>query len=94
MKFGPIRTALVFALVSLALVVTGANFASHQDALRHLSEERLERSQQVLGASYPSRGVEITLRTPRLLDEDLLDWICRHRDALAASRCDFPVGGE
>lgn len=84
------RSLPFIILLALALVVTGANLAKHQDILRQLERQIMEAPMQVLEATYVSEGVTMTLRTPRLEGEPLTAWIVRHKEALVAMKVAFP----
>lgn len=87
---GPWRSFLFIMLLALALVVTGANLTQHEEILRQLEHQIMEAPMQVFEATYPSEGVTMTLRTPRLEGEELEPWIVRHREALLAMKAAFP----
>ena len=88
---GHLRTVLIFAVVSLALVVTGANFTKHQEVLRHLEQTQEEKKMQTMSTSWKSGGVEMTLKTPRQDPETAAAWMARHKEALDAAKVAFPV---
>lgn len=87
---GPWRSFLFITLLALALVVTGANLTQHEEILRQLEQQIMEAPMQVLESTYPSGGVAMTLRTPRLEGEELEPWILRHQEALAGMKAAFP----
>ena len=88
---GQLRTVLIFGVVSLALVVTGANFTKHQEVLRHLEQAQEEKKMQTMSTTWKSGGVEMTLKTPRNEAEAAPAWMARHKEALDAAKVVFPV---
>lgn len=86
-----VRNVLLFAIVSLALVVTGANFAKHQDVLDSIETQQEEDAMQKLEASWPSGGMQHTVTTPRLEGEEVAAWAARHKEAVDALKVHFPI---
>lgn len=86
-----VRNVLLFAVVSLALVVTGANFSKHQDVLTSIEQQQEEEQMQKQTSTWVSEGITHTLTTPRLEGEDPAAWVARHKEALDAMKAAFPV---
>lgn len=88
---GHLRTALIFAVVSLALVVTGANYTKHQDVLRHLERTEEEKRMQTMESTWMSGGVTMTVKTPRKEGETATVWMTRHMEGFNAAKAVLPV---
>ncbi len=86
-----LRTVLIFAIVSLALVVTGANYTKHQDVLHHLEQAQEEDQMQTLETTWVSDALTMTIKTPRKEGEASAEWMARHKEALDAAKVVFPV---
>lgn len=85
------RTLGLFTVISVALLVTGANYAKHQDVLRHLQEREIEAHMQSFKATWKDAdGLEHCVTTPRNEGEELPLWADRHREAVDALKAVFP----
>jgi hypothetical protein len=81
----------MFAIVSVALVVTGANFSKHQDVLQHMERSQEEAKMQKLETTYGDHeGLTHTIITPRNEGEDPMGWAARHKEAVLAMKVAFP----
>lgn len=99
MKWGPAaRTAITFLIVSLALVVTGANFSKHQDVLERMDaqvaqtqQDQEEEDMQKATTTWVSGGATQTVSTPRQEAETDAAWAARHKASVDAFKAAFPV---
>ncbi len=82
---------LLFVLVSLALVVTGANFSKHQDVLQTMEQQQEEEQMQKQTTTWVSGGATHTTSTPRLEGEQVAAWAARHKEAVDAFQAAFPI---
>lgn len=85
-----LRNVLLFTIVSLALVVTGANFSKHQDVLTSIEQQQEEEQMQKTATTWVSEGLTHTLTTPRLEGEEIAAWAARHKEAVDAFKAQFP----
>lgn len=88
---GQLRTVLIFSIVALALVVTGANYTKHQDVLRSLEQAQEEKKMQTMSSTWKSEGITMTLNTPRKDPETAAAHMIRHKESLTAAKLAFPV---
>lgn len=81
----------VFMILSLALVVTGANFSKHQDVLQSMEQQQEEEQMQKTATTWVSEGLTHTVTTPRLEGEAVPAWAARHKEAVDGFKAAFPV---
>ncbi len=85
------KNVLLFTVVSLALVVTGANFSKHQDVLTNIETQQEEEQMQKATTTWVSEGATQTITTPRLEGEAVAAWGARHKEAVDTFKALFPM---